>query len=48
MKRNMIEARDYSIQIKNLKVDKFSQDPRVLKMKIWLQLDDHLNCVKID
>lgn len=48
IQRNLIEAKDYSVQINNLKVDKFSQDPRIIKMKLWLQLDDHLSCVKKD
>ena len=48
IQRNLIEEKDYSVQINNLKVDKFSQDPRIIKMKLWLQLDDHLSCVKKD
>ena len=48
IQRNLIEAKDYTVQINNLKVDKFSQDPRIIKMKLWLQLDDHLSCVKKD
>ena len=48
IQRNLIEAKDYSVQINNLKVDKVSQDPRIIKMKLWLQLDDHLSCVKKD
>lgn len=48
IQRNLIEAKDYSVQINNLKVDKFSQDPRIIKMKLWLQLDDHVSCVKKD
>ena len=33
---------DYSLQICNLKVDKFSQDPRILHMKLWIYINNIL------
>jgi len=37
-----ITMSDYSLQICNLKVDKFSQDPRILHMKLWIYINNIL------
>ena len=34
-----ITMSDYSLQLINLKVDRFSYDPRILHMKLWLYLN---------
>lgn len=36
MQTNFIKMSDFTIQINNLKLDKSTYDPRMLKMKIWL------------
>lgn len=38
IQHNIEEAKDSSIMIENIPIDKYSQDSRILKMKIWLQL----------
>jgi len=38
MDRLWITMEDYSIQLSKLKVDKFSQDMRILHMKLWMYI----------
>ena len=36
MDNNIIKMSKFAIRINNLKLDKTTQDPRMLKMKLWL------------
>jgi len=38
MDRLWITMEDYAIQLSKLKVDKFSQDMRILHMKLWMYI----------
>ena len=36
--QNTVELKDFTVVLHGVPIDKYSQDTRVLKMKIWLQL----------
>lgn len=40
MDDNLIKMSKFTVQINNLKLDKSTQDTRVIKMKIWLHFDE--------
>ena len=40
---NVIEIKDFSIQLDDLQFNKYSQDTRILQMKLWLTLNDSIN-----
>ena len=45
---NMIKYSDFSFQIKDMFLDETMQDPRIIKMKIWVHLNDLLRHIKTD
>ena len=42
-----VEMKSFGIKIDNLILDKYTQDSRVIKMKIWLYFNDIINDLKI-
>ena len=38
----LVEIKDFVIQLNQLKVDKYSQDERILQMKLWLKVNESL------
>ena len=39
---SLVEVKDFVIQLNQLKVDKYSQDERILQMKLWLKVNESL------
>ena len=39
---SLVEVKDFVIQLNQLKVDKYSQDERILQMKLWLNINEQL------
>jgi hypothetical protein len=37
---SLVEVRDFVIQLNQVKVDKYSQDERILQMKLWLYINE--------
>ena len=38
MIESQLNIEDYTVELENVPVDKYSQDPRILQMKLWLQI----------
>ena len=38
---SLVEVKDFVIQLNQLKVDKYSQDERILQMKLWLKVNEY-------
>lgn len=47
MQASAISASDYTFQIENIKLDKYSQNLQILQMKIWLHLLDYFKATKV-
>ena len=41
-----VQVSDFGIMIKDLKLDKYTQDMRILKMKLWLYIEDLMKSKK--
>ena len=40
--------KDFSVMCRNVQLDKYTQDPILLKMKIWLHFSKQLESYKIE
>lgn len=47
MQENMISASNYTFQIDDLELDKYSQNLQILQMKLWLHLLDYFKVTKV-
>ena len=47
MDDNLIKMSKFTVQINDLKLDKTTQDSRMLKMKIWLHFDKFFHSLKV-
>ena len=45
---NLIKISDFSIQIKDVKLDESMQDHRIIKMKFWVHLTNLFQHIKTD
>lgn len=39
---SLVEVKDFVVQLNQLKVDKYSQDERILQMKLWLKVNESI------